>query len=72
MARISNNIIKIKNKNMKKFKKTLGIGLISILFLGLFGWMAQDSSIKIALTVYGITLGIVVVVCLGVWLFYSD
>ena len=57
---------------MKNFKKALGIGIIATLFMGIFVWMVQDSSLEIALKAWGTTLGIVVVVVVGVWLATSD
>lgn len=57
---------------MKNFKKALGIGIIATLFMGIFVWMVQDSSLEIALKTWGTTLGIVIVVVVGVVLATSD
>ena len=57
---------------MKNFKKALGIGIIAMLFMSIFVWMAQDSSIEIALKTYGSALGIVIVVVVGVGLVISS
>ena len=53
---------------MKKFKRILGIGIISIPFIGVFMWMAQDSSLELALKTWGITLGITAAIVIGVLL----
>ena len=57
---------------MKNFKKALGIGIIATLFMGIFVWMVQNSSLEIALKTLGTTFGIVIVVIVGVALATYD
>jgi hypothetical protein len=57
---------------MKKFKKALGIGIMVTLFMGIFVWMVQDSSLEIALKAWGIVLGVSIVIIVGVVLATSD
>ena len=57
---------------MKNFKKALGIGIIATLFIGIFVWMSQDSSLEIALKTFGATLAIVIAAIIGTVLASSD
>lgn len=57
---------------MKYIKKTVGIVIIVLLFMGLFVWMVQDSSLEIALKAWGTAFGIVIVLIIGLWLADSD
>ena len=57
---------------MKNFKKALGIGIIATLFIVIFMWMVQDSSLEIALKTYGSSLGVTIVIIIGVKLAISD
>ena len=57
---------------MKNLKKALGFGIIATLFMAIFVWMVQDSSLEIALKTSGTALGIVIVVIVGVVLATSD
>jgi len=53
-------------------KKLLGIGIIAGLFISIFIWMVQTSSLHTALKVWGQSLAIIIVAGIGVFLMNSD
>lgn len=58
--------------NMKKFKRALGIIILAAVFVGLFVWMIQDSSLIIAIKTWLAALGATAIITVGAVLATSD
>jgi hypothetical protein len=57
---------------MRKFKKILGIMILSCVFIGLFIGTMIDSSFIKALILWGISIGLTGIVIFAVYLIFND